>query len=136
MGAQRYLRDELLTLPEQHAVLGAALTPGDPLNESLLVPWNRSNQADKRIPLATIVNIQTELLARWREAPTLAHPVSLGRIAAQTSHPASTVVRAVMLILSSTIQSMGWAAPFRWADVQVEESTAEEILAGAKLAPL
>jgi hypothetical protein len=134
LGAQRYLRDELLTLPEQHAVLGVALTPGDPLTESLLKPWNSRNHADKRVPLGSVLDIHVSVLARWRDAPPLTHGISLGSIAVKTNHPASTVVRAVMLILNGTISNMDWVAPFRWADIRVEDSVAKTILAGAVLA--
>lgn len=134
LNAQRYLQDGLLTLPEQHAVIGAPIQLGESVQEWFLETWNRANGADKRVEVRIFLQMQLQLTSKFDESTKIDAPVSLGTIASLTAHPSSIVVRGVMLIMNGTIAQFMWSAPFRWSDLQISETVVPTLLASARLA--
>lgn len=133
LDAQRFLHDGLLTIPEQRMIVGVPLQLGDSVQDWFLETWNRAISSDKRVEVVIFLRIQRHLLAKFDESTILTSSISFGSVAALTSHPASTLIRGVMWILNGTISRFNWNTPFRWSDLEVEESAAKAMLAGAEL---
>jgi len=132
LDAQRFLQHGLLTIPEQYAVIGATMQVGDTLQDWFIEPWNPANGTDRRVEVENFLRIQRKLMAKFVESARAEPSLSLGEIAARTTHPSSTVLRGVMWILNGTIAKFGWSAPFRWVDLTVLESFSPSLLAGTE----
>lgn len=129
--AQRFLKEDLLTLAEQQEVMGVPISIDPPQHQKMMPTWNHRNRTDCRVALQSIRAVYLQLMERWNRDASLTAPVSLRDLAMKTDVPAAVVMRAISLVVTGAVKRFDWQAPFTLGDIQVEGAASETILHGA-----
>lgn len=125
LAAQRFLANELLTFADLRIVIGVALDWDEPIRLSLLPRWNQKHASDVRVSVEHILKIQLQLIAQWDSAAELAEPTSLRDLSAGSEKPFTLIGRRVLACLGGAIRPYGWAYPFDWASLAIENGKAD-----------
>ena len=121
VSAGRYLSD-LVDLRGLELLAGLPAPPSALTPYGLLPRWNGTDLGDDRVDPDRLVDIQKQLMAHWHRSHAPVDPIRLGDAVESFSRPFEALLMFVARVCSGQFDRIGWDAPFRWTDIQIDAS--------------
>ena len=119
VAAGRYLSD-LVDLSGLEHLAGLPAPPSALTPYGLLPRWNGTDLSDNRVDPDRLVDIQKQLMAHWHRSHAPVDPIRLGDAIGAFGRPFEALLMFVARACSGQFDRIGWDAPFRWTDLQIE----------------